>query len=94
MKTRLNRLDSLKKKKAQLESQIQSIEAVEKSKERKRDTRRKILIGSYFLDKAREEDSLDEIIGEMDTYLMRDSDRVLFDLEPKSEVEEIEETLN
>jgi hypothetical protein len=33
-----------------------------KSRERKRDTQRKILIGAYFIDKASDKDSLDSLV--------------------------------
>lgn len=47
--------------------------------ERKRDTRRKILIGSYYLRKARQEERLNELCREMLTFLTRDIDRDLFE---------------
>ena len=43
-----DRLENLKKKKEQLSARIQQIEAREKSKQRKQDTRRKILLGSLL----------------------------------------------
>ena len=79
-----NRLQKLKDKKAKLEARIQGIEAREKVKERKQDTRRKILIGSYYLDQANKNDSMDEIKKLMDKYLVRDSDRKLFNLNSKN----------
>lgn len=75
-----NRLDHLKQKRQQLNAQIQKMEAAEKVKERKRETRRKILIGACFLKKAREENTMDMLIRQIDGYLSRDIDRVLFDL--------------
>lgn len=85
MDSKSKRLESLKKKQEQLKAQIQALEAAEKSREKKRDTRRKILIGAYYLDKAKENDSLDEISKLMDDYLTRSSDRTLFDLAPLDE---------
>ena len=82
MDSKSTRLDILKKKQEQLKAQIQNLEAAEKSRERKRDTRRKILVGAYYSDKAREENTFSEIVKLMDSYLNRDSDRVLFDLQP------------
>jgi hypothetical protein len=74
------KLTSLKIKHAQLTAQIQALEAAEKTRERKRETRRKILIGAYYLDKAVKENSFDKIVKLMDGYLNRNSDRLLFDL--------------
>lgn len=75
-----SRLDALKKKQEQLRAQIQKLESLEKSRERKRDARRKILIGAYFLDKANQEGSLSLLYQRLDSYLKRDADRELFQL--------------
>lgn len=80
MDEKQSRLDVLKKKKGQLNVRIQKLESLQKSRERKRDTRRKILIGAYFIDKATEEGNLDSLFQQLDGYLKRSSDRELFDL--------------
>lgn len=85
MSEKQSNLDILKKKKEQLNARIQKLESLQKSRERKRDTRRKILIGAYFIDKATEEDSLDTLFKQLDGYLKRNSDRELFHLEPLNE---------
>ena len=77
-----DKLKRLKDKKEQLDAQIKAIEAREATKRRKEDTRRKILVGAYYMDKAVKENSLDEIAKLMDGYLERSSDRVLFELPP------------
>jgi hypothetical protein len=82
MHEKQSRLDALKKKQEQLRAQIQKLESLEKSRDRKRDTRRKILIGSYFLDKAGEEGTLDSLFQQMENYLKRNTDRELFQLTP------------
>jgi hypothetical protein len=79
----LTKIEKLKKQKEVIAARIQKMEAIEKHKERKRDTRRKILIGSYYLDKAKKENNLSEINSIMAKFLKRDSDRVLFDLPVK-----------
>lgn len=56
-----HKLEALKKKKEQLNAQIQKLESLEKVRERKHDTRRKILIGAYFIDKAHEEGGLSSL---------------------------------
>lgn len=67
------------------------MESLEKSRERKRDTRRKILIGSFFIDKANQDGSLDSLYQQMDVYLKRNADRELFQLNPNPEKEEVNE---
>jgi len=79
-----DRLQKLKEQKEKLEARIQLIENREKHKERKKDTRRKILVGSYYLDEAEKNGALDEIKKIMDSYLTRESDRILFDLPLKN----------
>ena len=80
MDEKQSRLDVLKKKKGQLNVRIQKLESLQKSRERKRDTRRKILSGAYFIDKATEEGNLDSLFQQLDGYLKRSSDRELFGL--------------
>jgi hypothetical protein len=82
MHEKQSRLDALKKKQEQLSAQIQKLESLEKSRVQKCDTRRKILIGSYFLDKASEEGTLDSLNQQMEHYLKRNTDRELFQLTP------------
>ena len=89
MSEKQSQLDVLKKKKEQLHARIQKIESLQKARERKRDTRRKILIGAYFIDKAIEEGGLDALFKKMDGYLKRKSDRELFDLEAIDEEKEL-----
>jgi hypothetical protein len=82
-KTSKSTLERLKEQRAKLEARIQSAEARTKQADRKQDTRRKILIGSFYLDKAVQENKFDELKKLMNGYLTRDSDRKLFDLHPK-----------
>ena len=73
-------LDTLKQSKARK----QAIEARERSKqkeqERKDDTRRKILLGSYLIKKMQNEANKEKILAELNEYLTEDRDRQLFDL--------------
>jgi large subunit ribosomal protein L7/L12 len=75
---KLSGIDLLKYRQKQLVARIADMEAREKNHERKKDTRRKILIGAYYLDKARKIDAMDELAHTLDDYLKRDSDRALF----------------
>jgi len=52
-KTTKDKLADLMKKEAELKAQIQAIKARESEEERKRDTRRKILIGGVVLSKVK-----------------------------------------
>jgi len=68
----------------QLKAQKQAIEAREKTKqkeqERKDDTRRKILLGSYLIKKMQHEANKEKILAELNEYLTEDRDRKLFNL--------------
>ena len=68
----------------QLKAQKQAIEAREKTKQkeqqRKDDTRRKILLGSYLIKKMQNEANKEKILAELNEYLTEDRDRLLFGL--------------
>ncbi len=69
----------------QLKARKQAIEAREKSKqkeqERKDDTRRKILLGSYLIKKMNDNEvNREKILAELNEYLIEDRDRKLFNL--------------
>ena len=77
----------------QLKARKQAIEARERSKqkeqERKDDTRRKILLGSYLIKKMQSnEANKEKILMELNEYLTENRDRQLFDLPPINEVQE------
>lgn len=73
-------LNRLKEKRDQINARILAAEAKEKTAERKRDARRKILVGAYYLEQAQKENSMAQVRKLMDGFLMRNSDRKLFDL--------------
>ena len=68
----------------QLKAQKQAVLAREKKKisdqQRKEDTRRKILLGSYLLKKMEDETGKTKILAELNEYLTEDRDRKLFNL--------------
>ena len=68
----------------QLKAQKQAIDAREKTKqkeqERKDDTRRKILLGSYLIKKMQNEANKEKILADLNEYLTEDRDRQLFNL--------------
>lgn len=78
------RIDKLKAQRDKLNARIQAVEAREKTAERKRDTRRKVLVGAYGLEKAAAtENGMTDLIKRLDGYLTREADRALFGLPPK-----------
>lgn len=68
----------------QLKAQKQAVIAREKKKitdiQRKEDTRRKILLGSYLIKKMEDEAEKKKILSELNTYLKENRDRHLFGL--------------
>ena len=67
----------------QLKAQKQAIEARKnknKEQQRKDDTRRKILLGSYLIKKMQNEANKEKILAELNEYLTENRDRQLFDL--------------
>ena len=82
-KNRLNQLEKLKAQRNTLNARIQSAEARARVSERKKDTRRKILVGAFYLDQAQGNPiQWAELQQRMASYLTRDSDRQLFELPP------------
>lgn len=76
-----SKLEKLKEQREKINARIQATESRLKTADRKKDTRRKILVGAYYLDKAAKENTMSEIKAAMGKYLSRNSDRVLFELE-------------
>lgn len=68
----------------QLKTQRQAVLAREKKRQseqqRKEDTRRKILLGSYLLNKMENEQNKEKILAGLNEYLTEDRDRKLFGL--------------
>ena len=84
-KTPKNNLTRLEEQRDKLNHRILLLKNKLKSSENKKETRKKILIGAYFLDKATHENNLNEIKSLMSKFLTRNSDRELFELEPLPE---------
>lgn len=78
--TQPSSLDKLKAKRDQVNARIQQMEAAEKQRQRKQDLQRKILVGTYYLEKMQKEDRMSELVELMDSVLTRNSDRKCFDL--------------
>jgi NCAIR mutase (PurE)-related protein len=84
MNNKTNKLEKIKIKIEQLQARAASLEAHERTKEKKLDTRRKILVGAYFIEKFKGKEN--QLIKELDSFLVRDNDRKLFGLPPKNGV--------
>ena len=77
---KISALEKLKHQKKILEARIHQVEARGKMQLRKEDTRRKILMGAFMMEKLKTEGGLDALYLEMDGFLTRNSDRKLFGL--------------
>ena len=76
------KLEKLLQKEAQLKAQIQQALAAERALEKKRDTRRKILIGAAVMARVeRGEWPQSDFLRMMDGFLSRPHERVLFGLD-------------
>ena len=80
------KLQRLLEKEAQLKAQIQQAKAAERTLEKKRDTRRKILIGAAVMARVKSgEWPRDDLRMMMDGFLTRPNERALFDLDGADE---------
>ena len=74
-------LEKLELKQLVLKAKIEKLKNQEKTKHRKQETRKKILVGAYYLEKMVSGGKIDELKKEMDKFLDKKSDRALFGLE-------------
>lgn len=75
-----DKLKKLEEQAAQLKARIASEKAKIANQARKDDTRRKILVGAYYIEKAEREGTMKELIKKIDPFLIREKDRELFNL--------------
>ena len=76
--------DAQLKKKSVLEKQIRIARVVTTARERKTETRRKILVGAMVLSHVDQKpESNAALLRDLDEFLERDRDRALFKLSPK-----------
>ena len=78
------KLKKLEEQAAQLKARIASEKAKIANQARKDDTRRKILVGAYFIEQAEQNGTMEELIKKIDSFLTREKDRALFVLSSKS----------
>lgn len=80
-KKTLEQIEQLKKRKAQLEARLQMLQGRQRVQERRKDTRRKVLVGAAILSAVETEHfSREELVRILDGFLTRPFDRALFDL--------------
>lgn len=76
-----DKLEALKKKRAELDAQIQAVSARQREVERKADTRRKILAGALALEHAEKNPDSEfarKLFRLLDEYVTRPHERALF----------------
>jgi len=93
MPTRMERLTAklnrLRAAQAKVKAEIQAAEARQRARhskaKRAADTRRRILLGAWLLQRMQQDQAARaRIIAELDTWLTQPNDRALFGLEPRS----------
>ena len=87
-KTEAERLSELEARKKALEAQMQAIQSRQKERDRKADTRRKVLAGAAVLAEAeRDPAAKQRLMALLDRHLVRDVDRAVFGLALKAKAE-------
>lgn len=82
--------EAYEKKIAQIDAQLKDISAREKAAARKRDTRRKIIMGGlagFHMEKNPRSAFAKKLAALIDEYVIGDKERALFDLEPLPKTE-------
>ena len=77
------KLEAAERALVQAQNRVTKLRATERTAERKRSTRRKVLVGAMYLKHAeRNDQGMTQLRHALDGYLTRDVDRALFDLPP------------
>lgn len=80
------KLEKLMAKRKALDARIRKEQNRENARERKRETRRKILAGAWVLDEAEKRPDFKKFVyQQLDRFLIRNTDREVFGLPPKGE---------
>ena len=82
--------EAYEKKISQIDAQLEDISAREKAAERKRDTRRKIIMGGlagFHMEKNPRSAFAKKLATLIDEYVIGDKERALFDLDPLPKTE-------
>ena len=76
-----DRIRQLEEQRARINAKIQRVRSRESQEERKRETRRLILMGAMLRDRIARKDLSEKLFkADMDRFLEREQDRVLFGL--------------
>jgi large subunit ribosomal protein L7/L12 len=81
----VSKLEKMLKQKETLENKIKREAVRDSSRKRKLDTKRKILVGAYYLKKHVDEGTWDNLLTIMDGFLINKVDRNAFDLAPRED---------
>ena len=85
-----SKLETLKTKKEQIEARIKKLESKERLQLKKQGTRRKILIGAFYMELMEKDEVLKEkLIARLDGFLTRPMDRELFGLPENGKTEKL-----
>jgi septal ring factor EnvC (AmiA/AmiB activator) len=79
-------LTQLKQQQVKLNAKIKQIEARLKKAAQQQEIRRQILVGAYVLKKARDNQTLEALLSEMQHTLKSKRDRALFGLQEENQV--------
>lgn len=80
------RLAELEARKARVEGQMRRIKSKQRERDRRHDTRRKVLAGAAVLARAeRDPQAMADLRALLDRFLERPQDRAVFGLEPRTE---------
>jgi len=83
---RRERLEKLEQRKQKILAEMERLRAQEVREQRKRDTRRKIIVGAMVLKLVDDgEWPKDRLMERLDGYLTRSNDRELFELPPRAQ---------
>ena len=74
------KIEKIEEQMKKLKQRLASEKAKIRNEQKKEDTRRKILVGAYFMEKY--QDNMDELTKMIDPFLTRENDRKLFGLAP------------
>jgi hypothetical protein len=72
-------LEKLKIQEERLKARIQKLDALEKTKARKKALHLKILIGGYYLEQAQKKGTLETLKADVGRALKRESDKALLE---------------
>lgn len=88
MPTHAEKLKKLQERRDDLNKKILAIANRESAEKRKRENRKKVLIGAMIMQKVKAGQwSEDSLQAAMDSFLTRDNERALFDLKPTAKAD-------